>query len=91
MKKCGIPIYLKYNPKIRASAAESIKHRFFSSLPHEVYTLENSKYEFFQIPFFTFIYFIFLLDQSIFDITSITLTKDPGTKLNNAGKVKLIF
>ena len=31
------------------------------------------------------------LDQSIFDIPSITLTKDPGTKLNNAGKVKLIF
>jgi serine/threonine protein kinase len=57
--------YLKYNPKMRASAAESIHHRFFSTLPPEIHTLENN--------------------QSIFDIGTITLQKDPGAKLNNAG------
>jgi cyclin-dependent kinase 17 len=36
--------YLKYNPKERASAAESMHHRFFSTLPPGVFKLENSMF-----------------------------------------------
>ena len=35
--------FLKFDPKARASAAESLKHNFFSILPNEVYSLDNSK------------------------------------------------
>lgn len=36
--------YLKYNPKERVSAAESMHHRFFSTLPPGVFKLENSMF-----------------------------------------------
>lgn len=58
--------YLKYNPKLRASAVDSIRHSFFSCFPPAVYELDNN--------------------QSIFDVPNISLSKDPGNKLNNAGK-----
>jgi serine/threonine protein kinase len=35
---------LKYNPKSRASAIESLNHKYFSFLPAEVYQLDNSKF-----------------------------------------------
>lgn len=59
--------YLKYNPRLRASAADSIRHTFFSCMPAEVYNLDNN--------------------QSIFDVPGVALSKDPGNKLNNAGRI----
>jgi len=40
---------LKYNPKSRASAVESLNHKYFSFLPAEVYQLDNSQ-SIFDVP-----------------------------------------
>lgn len=41
--------YLKYNPKLRASAAESLRHKFFSCFPPKVYELDNNQ-SIFDVP-----------------------------------------
>ncbi|CAF0875581.1 unnamed protein product [Brachionus calyciflorus] len=41
--------FLKYDPKMRASAAESMHHKFFSCMPSEVYQLEFNE-SIFDVP-----------------------------------------
>jgi serine/threonine protein kinase len=89
--------FLKYNPKLRLSAHDAIVHKYFSTFPSSVYSLDNSKssHSINSISIFLLqsgnTFYIFHQDQSIFDVTTINLAKDLGSKLNSTSGMKFSF